>query len=176
MQRTLLTLVRSHDPEGYRLIANASPAKVLANKPGVLNLHLATHTAPISKYMTMLYKVATGPVQERGYGIALARAMGFPESFIAEAERVSKLLAKMKEDARENAGFARLMRRRKLVLNLYETLGQVARSGMGIEAMGALLERLRAEFVEKMSEIYEGAEGEEGEVEVVDGSSVDGEY
>ena len=126
--------------------------------------------------MKMLYKVATGPVQERGYGIALARAMGFPEPFLAEAERVSKLLTKMKKDARENAGFARLMRRRKLVLNLYETLGQIARSGMGVEAMGALLERLRGEFVEKMSEVYEGAEEEDGEVvEVVDGSSVGGE-
>lgn len=166
-------------PNHVKSTANGKVAKVLANKPGVLNLHLATHTAPTSKNMTMLYKVATGPVQERGYGIALVRAMGLPEPFLAEAERVSRLLTERKETAREGAGFARLARRRRLVMNLYETLGQVAGSGMGVDAMGVLLERLRGEFVEKMSEIYEGGEGEEEEGEDkgewVDGSSVDGE-
>lgn len=115
--------------------------------------------------MTMLYKVATGTVQQRGYGIALARAMGFPKPFIAEAERVSKLLTERKEARREDAEFAKVMKRRKLVMGLYETLRQVAGSGMDEGAMGELLVRLRAEFIEKMSALYEGADG--------DGVSVD---
>lgn len=143
-------------PAGQASRTNGVAARVLTNKPGVLNLHLATHTAPSSKNMTMLYKVATGPVQQRGYGIALARAMGFPEPFVAEAERVSKLLTERKEARREDAEFARVMRRRKLVLGLHETLRQVAESGMSREAMGELLVRLRGEFVEKMEAIYEG--------------------
>lgn len=121
--------------------------------------------------MTMLYKVATGPVRERGYGIALARAMGFPEGFLAEAERVSKLLAERKEAKRESSGYARLMRRRRLVLNLYETLQQVARSGMDEGAMGDLFVRLQREFIEKMSAIYEDG----GDEEVEDDMDVDDE-
>ena len=124
--------------------------------------------------MTMLYKVATGPVQERGYGIALAKAIGLPPSFIAEAERVSKLLTERNEARREDAEFARVMRRRKLVLGLYETLKQVARSGMGEGAMGELLVRLRAEFIEKMEAIYEdaGEGGDEGSVDETEGERV----
>ena len=120
--------------------------------------------------MTMLYKVATGPVQQRGYGIALAKAMGFPASFIAEAERVSKLLTERKEAKREDAEFARLTKRRKLVMGLYETLKQVAESGMDEGAMGELLVRLRAEFIEKMSAIYERGGDKGGYVLSVDGA------
>ena len=146
-------------PNHVKSTANGKVAKVLANKPGVLNLHLATHTAPTSKNMTMLYKVATGPVQERGYGIALARAMGLPEPFLAEAERVSRLLTERKETAREGAGFARLARRRRLVMNLYETLGQVAGSGMGVDAMGVLLERLGGSLWRRCRRFMRGERG-----------------
>ncbi|KAK6954798.1 hypothetical protein Daesc_004767 [Daldinia eschscholtzii] len=131
-------------------------AKVLGNRPGVLNLHLATEvyeTDSGNPKMTMLYRVTSGQIQEDHYGLNLARAIGFPERFIEVAEEVSKTLAESIERKKQNSQSRKLLRRRKLILNLHDTLLQLQESDMDDDALGSYLRRLQSEFVSRMDEI-----------------------
>ncbi|KAI1384959.1 DNA mismatch repair protein-like protein MutS [Hypoxylon trugodes] len=131
-------------------------AKVLGSRPGVLNLHLATELHDMegeSPKMTMLYKITSGPVQEEHYGLNLARAIGFPERFIEVAEDVSKTLAEEIERKKQTSQSRKLLRRRKLILNLHDTLLQLRESEMDDAALGSYLKRLQDEFVSRMDEI-----------------------
>ncbi|RYP41644.1 hypothetical protein DL767_000849 [Monosporascus sp. MG133] len=110
----------------------------------------ATH---FQQLVTMLYKISSGPVQERHYGLDLARAIGFPAQFIETAEKVSKALEEQIERKKANSQSRRLARRRKLILNLYETLTQLRDSGMDDDALGSYMRRLQSEFVARMDEI-----------------------
>ena len=138
---------------GYRL------AEGLADRPGVMNLHLATQTSLAGgkmPHMSMLYKVATGTVKERRYGIALARAIGLPEDLVNDAERISKALSEKRQAKQQNSEYSKTLRRRKLVLNLQETLRHVVESDVDEKAFKSFLTRLRAEFITKMSAIDGG--------------------
>ncbi|KAI0148053.1 DNA mismatch repair protein-like protein MutS [Hypoxylon sp. NC0597] len=131
-------------------------AKVLGSRPGVLNLHLATEIQDMdgdSPKMTMLYKITSGPVREEHYGLNLARALGFPERFIEVAEDVSKTLAETIEKKKQNSQSRKLLQRRKLILNLHDTLLQLRDSDMDDAALGSYLKRLQDEFVSRMDEI-----------------------
>lgn len=131
-------------------------AKVLGSRPGVLNLHLATETHDVdgdNLKMTMLYKISSGPVQEEHYGLNLARAIGFPERFIKVAEDVSVTLAENIERKKQTSQSRKLLRRRKLILNLHDTLLQLRESDMDDAALGSYLKRLQGEFVARMDEI-----------------------
>ena len=126
-----------------------------------MNLHLATsigrRDGTIST-MTMLYKVASGVVRDDHYGIALAKTMGFPPRFISVAERVAHDLQRKREAKKQSSEAARLMKKRKLVLNLEETLRRVIDAGMERNALFGFLKRLQAEFIDKMVEIEEEGE------------------
>ncbi|KAI1452640.1 DNA mismatch repair protein-like protein MutS [Annulohypoxylon moriforme] len=131
-------------------------AKVLGSRPGALNLHLATETHDMDNgnaKMTMLYKITSGPMQEEHYGLNLARAIGFPERFIQTAEEVSNTLAETIERKKQDSQSRRLLRRRKLILNLHDTLRQLRESDMDDAALGSYLHRLQCEFVSRMNEI-----------------------
>ncbi|KAI5866527.1 DNA mismatch repair protein-like protein MutS [Durotheca rogersii] len=131
-------------------------AKVLGNRPGVLNLHLATETHDLhgsNPKMTMLYKITSGHIQEEYYGLNLARAIGFPERFIKVAGDVSKTLAENIEKKKQNSQSRKLLRRRKLILNLHDTLLQLRESDMDDDTLGSYLKRLQDEFVSRMDEI-----------------------
>lgn len=134
-------------------------AKVLEDRPGVLNLHLATETTTADGHvptMTMLYKVDAGPVKEENYGINLARAIGFPERFLGVAEDVAEALRAAAEAKKQSSEARRLSRRRKLVLNLREALQQAYDSDMDGGALRSYLQRLQGEFVSRMEEIEGG--------------------
>lgn len=103
--------------------------------------------------MTMLYKITSGQVQEEHYGLNLARAIGFPERFIEIAEDVSKTLAESIERKKQNSQSRKLLQRRKLILNLHDTLLQLQESDMDDAALGSYLKRLQTEFVSRMDEI-----------------------
>lgn len=141
----------------------AELAHVLQDRPGVLNLHLETETtlaADNTPRMTMLYKIGAGPVQEESYGIKLARAIGFPDAFLEQAEDAASFLRRQAEAKRQSSEARRLARRRKLVLNLRETLQQAHDSDMGEETLRNFLKRLRDEFTARMDEIEEtGGDG-----------------
>ncbi|RYO83855.1 hypothetical protein DL764_009411 [Monosporascus ibericus] len=97
--------------------------------------------------------LSSGPVQERHYGLDLARAIGFPAQFIETAEKVSKALEDQIEKKKADSQSRRLARRRKLILNLYETLTQLRDSGMDDDALGSYMRRLQSEFIARMDEI-----------------------
>lgn len=136
-------------------------ARILGNRPGVLNLHLETdisHSPEDEARMTMLYKIKSGPVQEKNYGLNLARAMGFPESFIEVAQQVSQTSTESIEQKKDASESRRLIRQRKMILNLSSMLTQLIESDMDDGAMGSYLRRLQKEFVLQMDR--ESAEGE----------------
>ncbi|RWA11285.1 hypothetical protein EKO27_g3814 [Xylaria grammica] len=129
--------------------------KILGSRPGVLNLHLETDVSSSSETrarMTMLYKIKSGPVQERSYGINLARAMGFPESFIEVAQGVSQTLADTMEGQKDASESRWLIRQRKMILNLTSILSQLIKSEMDDATMGSYLRHLQDEFVQKMDD------------------------
>jgi DNA mismatch repair protein MSH4 len=131
-------------------------ARVLNDRPGVLNLHLATTSARTAQGLprtVMLYKATSGTIDSKvQYGIDLAKALGFPESFIQKAEEVSNDLRQRREANVQNSETKRLLARRKLVLTLYEALDQARESGNEATLPG-YLEQLQNEFVLRMEEI-----------------------
>ncbi|XXG94172.1 MutS protein msh4 [Hypoxylon texense] len=142
-------------------------AKVLGSRPGVLNLHLATEMQDVdgdNLKMTMLYKISSGPVQEEHYGLNLARAIGFPERFIQVAEDVSMTLAENIERKKQTSQSRKLLRRRKLILNLHDTLLQLRESDMDDAALGSYLKRLQGEFVARMDEIEQDGQNDREEL------------
>ncbi|UKZ79791.1 hypothetical protein TrVFT333_007553 [Trichoderma virens FT-333] len=133
-------------------------ARVLADRPGVLNLHLASNTSVGDggiPQLIMLYKATAGTVDdENHYGIALARAIGMPESFINCAESVANDLRKRRESNRQSSESYKEIHRRKLVLNLYEAIKQ-ANNSSNKEALPGYLKRLQEEYILRLTEIEE---------------------
>lgn len=128
-------------------------AKILGSRPGVLNLHLETnisHSSNEQARMTMLYKIKAGPVQEKNYGLSLARAMGFPQRFVEVAQKVSHALTESAEQKKDASTSRRVARQRKVILDLYSTLTQLSKSEMDDAAMGSYLRRLQNEFALRM--------------------------
>lgn len=143
-------------------------AQVLEDRPGVINLHLATETTMTDDNipkMTMLYKVGSGPVQEENYGIKLARAVGFPEGFLDFAEEVTNTLKRDAEAKKQNSESRKLALRRKLILNLREALQQTHDSDMDESTMESFLKRLQSEFIARMEAIERGSAPVEDEEE-----------
>ncbi len=128
---------------------------MLSDRPGVLNSHLATETLDEAGNLktTMLYKVRAGPVQAENYGIDLARAIGFPPGFIKMAEETSKYLRERAEAKRRNSESHRLVQRRKLVLNLHDTLVHARNSTMDDDALAGYLKNLQREFIIRLQAI-----------------------
>jgi DNA mismatch repair protein MSH4 len=107
--------------------------------------------------MTMMYKISSGPIQEEHYGLSFAKVIGFPEQFMRVAETVSKALKEQTDEKKQTSQSRMLIRRRKLILNLHDTLKQLSNSDMDDEALGSYMRRLQTEFVERMDEIENGA-------------------
>ncbi|KAF4473126.1 DNA mismatch repair MSH4 [Fusarium agapanthi] len=130
--------------------------KVLADRPGILNLHLAATTSTTEDglpHIMMLYKATSGAIRgEEHYGINLARAIGLPQSFIDKAEEVAKDIRRKRETTKRSSESARLVARRKLILNLQDALRQAKDSGSE-EALPGYLQRLQEDFVARMEEV-----------------------
>ncbi|CAM1511954.1 Fc.00g094670.m01.CDS01 [Cosmosporella sp. VM-42] len=131
-------------------------ARVLADRPGVLNLHLAADSSTNDDglpQITMLYKATSGAIgDEEHYGINLARAIGMPQRFIDKAEEVAADLRRKREANKQSSESTKLLARRKLILNLQEALKQ-ARDFGSEEALPGYLRRLQEEFIVRMEEV-----------------------
>lgn len=130
--------------------------KVLSDRPGVLNLHLAATSSTTQEglpHITMLYKATSGAITgEEHYGINLARAIGLPQSFIDKAEEIANDIRTKREASKRSSESSRLIARRKLILNLQDALKQAKESG-NKETLPGYLRRLQEEFVSRMSEL-----------------------
>lgn len=133
-------------------------AKVLADRPGILNLHLAVKNSTTEDglpHITMLYKVTRGIIDEDAhYGINLARALGFPPTFIQKAEEVANDLRQKRATNQQSSESRKLVARRRLILSLHEALKQAKDSGSE-EALPGYLSRLQEEFIMRMEEVEE---------------------
>ena len=130
----------------------ADMARFLAERPGVVNLHLAVQIEDQSR-MKMLYRIAQGPVPEASYGITLAKVIGFPPLILARAERVSNGIRQDRENRRQDQTSLIHARKKKLFLGLEEHLIQVREGSLKGEALRSYLKRLQDEFVRRFSEL-----------------------
>ena len=125
-------------------------AKILAERSGVVNLHLSVEMGQADK-MKMLYKIADGAVKEEHYGIALAKVVNLPPDIIRVAEEVSKKLSANHEKRKKQSKTILLARRRKLILGLREQLLQAHEGNMEGLVLAIWLKKLQDEFVNRMS-------------------------
>ncbi|CRJ87808.1 hypothetical protein BN1723_001466 [Verticillium longisporum] len=140
-------------------------AEVLGNRFGVINLHLATRTSMTpheTPKMTMLYTLSSGRVLDEHYGITLAKAMGFPDDFLEEAERVSRSLKQQREAKKQSPEAHRRISRQNLILNLHEQLKQAYASQLDEEALALHLEKLQEEFIARIEAIEGDSDTESG--------------
>ena len=145
-------------------------ARFMAELPGVVNLHLEVDfdvqrtennvEGPETGRMTMLYKVADGPVAAASYGIELAKVVELPPIVIDTAQRVSKTLTLKNERKKKTSKAIIDARRRKLIFALRETLQQARDGAMRGETLWAWLKKLQDEFVRRMAALDEEAKNE----------------
>lgn len=129
--------------------------RALADRPGVLNLHLASTTSTTTDglpHITMLYKATKGAVGDQHYGINLARAIGLPQGFIDKAEEVAKDLRSKREANKRSSDSSRLLKRRNMILSLWAVLKQARDSGTE-EGLPGYLQHLQTEFIHGMENL-----------------------
>jgi DNA mismatch repair protein MSH4 len=143
--------------------------RILQERRGVVNLHLAVDIAPDSSKMKMLYKISDGYVQEKFYGIVLAKVVDLPGDVIEVATEVSNALHERNEARRSTKAFLAVARRRKLILSLREQLIQAKNGLLEGEELRHWLKRLQNELIVRMAaidaeaaQVATEAEGSEG--------------
>jgi len=144
-------------------------ARILEERSGVINLHLAVEIAPDASKMKMLYKISDGYEQERLYGIVLARVVDLPEDVIRVATEVSNALHERNEARKSNKAFLAIARRRKLILSLKEQLVQAKNGLLEGDALRHWLKRLQNEFFVRMAAIDAEAATATNEAEDAEG-------
>ena len=127
--------------------------RILEERSGVVNLHLAVDITPGASKMKMLYKISDGFLQEKFYGIVLARVVDLPDDVIGVAIEVSNALHARNEARRSNKAFLAVARRRKLILSLREQLVQAKNGLLEGEALRHWLQRLQNEMIVRMAAI-----------------------
>lgn len=127
--------------------------RILAERAGVVNLHLAVDIAPDLSRMKMRYKIAEGYEEQKFYGLALAKLVSLPRQVTEVAREVSQYLNQRNEMRKSNARTVAVAKRRKLVLQLKEQLEQAWRSEIDDDALHDWLKKLQEEFTIRMSAI-----------------------
>lgn len=131
-------------------------ARALSDRPGVLNLHLASKNSTTAEgvpQITMLYKVTSGAMNnEVHYGINLARALGLPQSFIEKAEDISSDLRRKSKGNKQDGDSLRLLARRKVIITLHGALRQARDSGADSNSLRNYLAQLQEDFITRMEE------------------------
>ncbi|KAG9783921.1 hypothetical protein KCU88_g2889, partial [Aureobasidium melanogenum] len=138
--------------------------RILAERAGVVNLHLAVDINADASKLKMRYQVAQGYEEERFYGLALARVLDLPVSVVDTATGVSHALHERNEARKRSCRALVSARRSKLLLNLREQLSQAREScwsaGSDPAQLRAWLARLQVEFSVRMRALEAEAEGE----------------
>ena len=145
--------------------------RILKERAGVVNLHLAVDFQPEQDRITMLYRVADGYCEEEGYGIAMARVVKLPRDVIETAMEVSREIREKEKTRKKSSKAIAIARRRRLILNMHEQLGIAQESQLEGNELRVWLKGLQDEFVRRMmaidEELREAEEAEEEEEVVV---------
>lgn len=151
--------------------------RILAERAGVVNLHLAVDVSADNARMKMRYKISDGYEEEKFYGLAFAKIVGLPQPVIDVATQVSTAMHERNEARRRHPRAAAAARQRKLILNLREQLMQARESCKSEDAdaadLKAWLARLRVEFAVRMRAIEAEAEAVVQAVQDDDGEEVE---
>ncbi|EEH35041.2 MutS [Paracoccidioides lutzii Pb01] len=145
-------------------------SKIMADRNGVVNLHLAVEMSPSTSKMTMLYKIADGFVKDKHYGLFLARLLPFPQSLLDKAQEVSKALSLKIENQRKRSKTLAIAKRRKLILDLKEQLLQAKEGVLEGKALQAWLKKLQQEFTLRMVALDEEVNMAEDDIMDIDES------
>ena len=129
--------------------------KILEERAGVINLHLAVDITDDFSTIKMKYKICEGYEEEKHYGLAIARAVDLPRNVIDTAARVSEALNRRNRQRQSDEKALTLARKRKLVLNLREQLQQARDGNMDPKALRARLTSLQREFAMRLSMLKE---------------------
>ncbi|KAJ5793326.1 uncharacterized protein N7503_009304 [Penicillium pulvis] len=126
-------------------------ARILSERSGVINLHLAAEITSDATKITMLYRIAEGPVPDRRYGIALAKLANLPPEVLNVASTVSEELDRISQSRNNPSRIVAIARKRKLLLSLHEQL-IIARNGkMTNKSLFRWLKKLQDEFALQMA-------------------------
>ncbi|MCJ1309975.1 MutS protein msh4 [Agyrium rufum] len=126
-------------------------ARILNERPGVINRHLSVDIDAASSDMKMLYKIKEGWVKQDNYGLALAKVSGVPPFVLDVAQEVSEVLNQQNERRKRTSPSVLRARSKKLVFGLREHLIQLSDGNMEGEVLNSYLHKLQDEFVTRMS-------------------------
>ncbi|KAJ5924291.1 hypothetical protein N7466_008478 [Penicillium verhagenii] len=128
-------------------------ARILSERSGVINLHLAAEITSNATKITMLHRIEEGPVPDRRYGIALAKLVDLPPRVLEVATKVSEELDRLSQRRNDPSRAVAIARKRKLLLSLQEQL-IIARDGtMDNKSLARRLKKLQDEFALQMDVI-----------------------
>ena len=124
-------------------------AKIMAERSGVVNLHLAVDMSKADK-LEMTYRITAGVVEEEHYGLKLAKVVPLPVDMVEHAETVAMTLEERAKTKKMSSLGIIQARRRRLLLNLKEHLVQAKSGQMNDADLEQWLLDLRKEFVIRM--------------------------
>ncbi|KAJ5213978.1 hypothetical protein N7449_001147 [Penicillium cf. viridicatum] len=128
-------------------------AQILAERSGVINLHLAAEIAPDASKMTMQYRIAEGPVPDRRYGLVLAKLADLPPAVLNKARSVSEAMDQLAKRRNSPSRAIAIAQKRMLLLSLREQLFLARDGTMDNASLRALLIKLQDDFVLRMAAI-----------------------
>ncbi|KAL2815620.1 muts domain V-domain-containing protein [Aspergillus cavernicola] len=126
-------------------------AIIMAERSGVVSLHLAAEISPDASKMTMYYKITEGPNDTKSYGLALANLVDFLPAVLETAQTVSEELNRISQCRHSQTKVLAIARKRKLILSLREQLLQARNGNMEGETLRRWLKRLQDEFTLHMA-------------------------
>ncbi|KEQ84166.1 hypothetical protein M438DRAFT_365963 [Aureobasidium pullulans EXF-150] len=132
-------------------------AKILAERNGVVNKHLAVDMSEADT-MAMLYRLTDGVVSEQHYGLQLAKVMPLPPDVIEYATEVAEKLQRQVERRKRASKGVILSRKRKLILGLKEELMHAYTGAMEGPVLQSWLKELQREFAVRMTAIDKEAD------------------
>jgi DNA mismatch repair protein MSH4 len=86
-------------------------------------------------------------------GICLAKLTSLPDSLLTRATQVSEMLTERARERKLSSKTHILTERRRLILQLHETLKQAANGTMDDEALARWLRRIQTRFVEDFASL-----------------------
>jgi DNA mismatch repair protein MSH4 len=130
-------------------------ARILSERSGVINLHLAADITPYANKMTMRYQIAEGPVPDRRYGLELAKLVDLPPAVLEVARTVSWSMDRLTQRRNSPSRAVAIARKRKLLLTLREELILARNGTMDNVSLRQHLLKLQDEFALRMAAIDE---------------------
>jgi|SRR5271156_3776831 len=140
-------------------------------RAGFVNLHLHTEVKS-ERVVAMNYQLKDGVVQDDHYGsvpliiqrywdfrplivvgIRLAKLSSLPDTLVNRAQQVSEMLTSRRRQQQRNSKSHVLAERRRMILQLQETLKQAYEGSMDDESLIRWLQRVQARFVEDFASI-----------------------